>query len=49
VSEVPIRMSQRMAGQTSLTAGRLGLACAITALALLVTPLRQTARGGGRG
>jgi glycosyltransferase involved in cell wall biosynthesis len=49
VTEVPIRMSQRMAGQTSLTAGRLGLACAITALALLVTPLRQTARGGGRG
>jgi glycosyltransferase involved in cell wall biosynthesis len=47
VAEVPIRMNQRMAGQTTLTAGRLGLACAITALALLVMPLRQTVKGGG--
>jgi hypothetical protein len=49
VVEVPIRMNQRVAGQTSLTAGRLGLACAITALALLVTPLRQTAKGADGG
>jgi glycosyltransferase involved in cell wall biosynthesis len=47
VVEVPIRMNQRLAGQTSLTAGRLGLACAITALALLVTPLRQGLKGTG--
>jgi len=47
VIEVPIRMNQRLAGRTSLTAGRLGLACATTALALLVTPLRQTAKGTG--
>ena len=49
VVEVPIRMSPRVAGQTSLTAGRLGLACAITALALLVMPLRQSAKGAGGG
>ena len=49
VVEVPIRMSPRVAGQTSLTAGRLGLACAITALALLVMPLRQSAKGTGGG
>ena len=49
VAEVPIRMNQRVAGQTTLTAGRLGLACAITALALLVMPLRQTVKGGGGG
>jgi glycosyltransferase involved in cell wall biosynthesis len=47
VVEVPIRMNQRLAGRTSLTAGRLGLACAITALALLVMPLRQDAKGAG--
>jgi hypothetical protein len=46
VVEVPTRMNQRLAGRTSLSAGRLGLACAITALALLVTPFRHTARGG---
>ena len=49
VVEVPISMSQRLAGRTSLSAGRLGLACAVTALALLVTPLRQTAKGAGGG
>jgi len=49
VAEVPIRMNQRLAGQTTLTAGRLGLACAITALALLVMPLRQTTKGAGGG
>ena len=49
VTEVPIRMNQRLAGRTSLTAGRLGLACAITALSLLVMPLRQAARGAERG
>jgi glycosyltransferase involved in cell wall biosynthesis len=49
VAEVPIRMNQRTAGHTSLTVSRLGLACAITALALLVMPLRQTARGGSGG
>ncbi|MFO7694841.1 MAG: glycosyltransferase family 2 protein [Vicinamibacterales bacterium] len=49
VAEVPIRMNQRLAGQTTLTAGRLGLACAITALALLVMPLRQTPKGAGGG
>jgi glycosyltransferase involved in cell wall biosynthesis len=49
VAEVPIRMNQRMAGRTSLTASRLGLACAITALALLVMPLRQSAKGTGGG
>ena len=42
-------MNQRLAGQTTLTAGRLGLACAITALALLVMPLRQTTKGAGGG
>jgi glycosyltransferase involved in cell wall biosynthesis len=49
VAEVPIRMKERLAGQTSLTASRLGLACAITALALLVMPLRQSVKGGGGG
>lgn len=49
VVEVPTRMQQRLAGRTSLSAGRLGLACAVTALALLVTPLRQTARGAHDG
>ena len=49
VAEVHIRMNQRLAGQTTLTAGRLGLACAITALALLVMPLRQTTKGAGGG
>jgi hypothetical protein len=49
VAEVPVRMNPRVAGQTSLTAGRLGLACAITALALIVTPLRQTAKGADGG
>jgi hypothetical protein len=48
VTEVPVRMNQRLAGRTSLSAGRLGLACAITALALLVTPWRagKGAAGG---
>ncbi len=49
VAEVPIRMNKRLAGQTSLTAGRLGLACATTALALLVGPLRGAAKGDGSG
>ena len=49
VVEVPTRMQQRLAGRTSLSAGRLGLACAVTALALLVTPLRDTARGAQDG
>ena len=49
VAEVPIRMNQRVAGQTSLTASRLGLACAITALALLVTPWRSAAKGADGG
>ena len=41
VTEVPIHMSKRLAGRTSLTSSRLGLACATTALALLVAPLRR--------
>ena len=45
VAEVPVRMNQRLAGRTSLSAGRLGLACAVTALALIVTPWRQGAKG----
>jgi hypothetical protein len=49
VAEVPIRMKERLAGQTSLTASRLGLACAITAMALLVMPLRQSMKGEGGG
>jgi glycosyltransferase involved in cell wall biosynthesis len=49
VAEVPIRMNKRLAGRTSLTASRLGLACAITALALLVGPLRGTVKEAGRG
>lgn len=49
VAEVPIRMNKRLAGRTSLTAGRLGLACAITALALVVGPLRSAVKGAGRG
>lgn len=48
VTEVPVRMSQRLAGRTSLSAGRLGLACAVTALALIVTPWRQDAKGADR-
>ena len=49
VTEVPIQMSKRLAGRTSLTAGRLGLACATTALALLVAPLRRSAREASGG
>jgi len=49
VAEVPIHMNKRMAGRTSLTAGRLGLACATTALALLVAPFRRPAREPGGG
>lgn len=44
VMEVPIHMNQRAAGRTSLTAGRVGLAVATTALALLVAPLRKPVR-----
>jgi hypothetical protein len=49
VVEVPIRMNQRLAGRTSLSAGRLGLACAVTALTLLVTPWRSATKGAGGG
>jgi glycosyltransferase involved in cell wall biosynthesis len=49
VVEVPIRMNQRLAGKTSLSAGRLGIACAVTALALLVTPWRSAAKGADGG
>jgi glycosyltransferase involved in cell wall biosynthesis len=47
IAEVPIEMNRRMAGRTSLTAGRMGLAFARTALALLIAPLRGTAGGAG--
>jgi len=43
VAEVPIRMNKRLAGRTTLTAGRLGLACATIALALVVAPWRTAA------
>lgn len=43
VAEVPIRMKERLAGRTTLTAGRLGLACATIALALVVAPWRTAA------
>jgi glycosyltransferase involved in cell wall biosynthesis len=49
VAEVPVRMNRRLAGRTSLSAGRLGLACAVTALALVVTPWRKDAKGAERG
>ena len=49
VTEVPVRMNKRLAGRTSLTVGRVGLACAITALALLVAPLRRPAQEASRG
>ena len=49
VAEVPVRMNPRLAGRSSLSAGRLGLACAVTALALVVTPWRQDAKGAERG
>jgi hypothetical protein len=49
VTEVPTHMNTRLAGRTSLTAGRVGLACATTALALLVAPLRRPAREAGGG
>jgi glycosyltransferase involved in cell wall biosynthesis len=49
VTEVPIHMNKRLAGRTSLTAGRVGIACATTALALLVAPLRRPVREAGGG
>ena len=49
VVEVPVSMNPRLAGRTSLSAGRLGLACAVTALALVVTPWRQRAKGAEGG
>jgi glycosyltransferase involved in cell wall biosynthesis len=49
VVEVPVSMNPRLAGRTSLSAGRLGLACAVTALALIVTPWRQGAKGAEGG
>jgi hypothetical protein len=45
LAEVPIEMSRRFAGRTSLTVGRAGLAGAKTALALLIAPLRAPERG----
>ena len=42
VEEVPTEMTTRLAGTTSLTPGRLGLACVITALSLMIAPLRET-------
>jgi hypothetical protein len=49
VAEVPVSMNPRLAGRTSLSAGRLGLACAVTALALVVTPCRERAKGAEGG
>jgi glycosyltransferase involved in cell wall biosynthesis len=45
VVEVPIQMNARIAGQTSLTAARVGSACVSTGLSLLISPLRRSARG----
>jgi hypothetical protein len=47
VVEVPIEMSSRLAGRTSLTTVRAGLAGAKTALALLIAPLRGTTGEAG--
>jgi len=46
VAEVPIEMRRRMTGRSSLTAGRLGLIAARTAVALLILPLRRTETDG---
>ncbi len=43
--EVPVRARARMAGRTSLTAGRLAAAGARVALALLIVPLRSPVKG----
>ena len=45
VAEIPIRMRPRMAGRTSLTGRRALLACARTALALMIVPFRQLVEG----
>jgi glycosyltransferase involved in cell wall biosynthesis len=46
VAEIPIEMRRRMTGRSSLTAGRLGLIAARTAVALLILPLRRTETDG---
>ncbi len=46
VSEVPIEMRRRLAGRSSLTAGRVGAIAGRTALALLILPLRGTVADG---
>lgn len=48
VTEVAVRMRARLAGRSSLTAPRAGLALARVALALVVVPLRAAAEGSPR-
>lgn len=48
VVEMPILMRDRLAGETSLTLPRIGLALARVLLALLIVPLRSSVRGSTR-